>query len=90
MSVKEVQETLDEVDKERINQKSKIIVTRSKGDKPKLETRFKEDVNNKIKNRWLGIKGLDGSIELYDNSQALTSKENSQSSSENTESSKGS
>ena len=60
ISVKEAQETIEEVDKER---KSKLESSRQTRSSKPLPTRFKEDLQQKLKERYKGIKGLDGDVE---------------------------
>ncbi len=62
ISVSDATKLIEEVDKDREVERANTIVTRSKtrGDREvKLNSRFKDDIKDRIKERWLGVKGLD-------------------------------
>lgn len=62
LNVKEVQNLITEVADNREVQRAETIVTRSKktGDNVTLKTKFKDELNDALKKRYLNIKGLDG------------------------------
>jgi len=64
LNVKEVQNLITEVADNREVQRAETIVTRSKktGDNVTLKTKFKDELNDALKKRYLNIQGLDGSV----------------------------